>query len=180
MRNCGPVLGWLTSHRIKNVLQASQAGQIGCYGCATARDSAHFVSLTWKRSCALLTTGPVQTCPMENRLDLGIASEVEGKRTEIESLCRRTNVLSLDLFGSATSRAFRPEASDLDFVVTFAEFPQGGIFDAYMDLAEGLEALFSRKVDLVTERSIRNPYFRKAVEASRVRIYDRRNSQAPV
>ena len=117
---------------------------------------------------------------MENRLDPGILSELNAKRAEIESLCRRTNVVSLDLFGSAASREFRPEASDLDFVVTFAEFPQGGIFDAYMDLAEGLEALFGRKVDLVTERSIRNPYFRKAVEASRIRIYDRRNSQAPV
>jgi hypothetical protein len=117
---------------------------------------------------------------MKNRLDQGIASELEAKRTEVESLCRRTNVVSLDLFGSAASRDFRPEASDLDFVVTFAEFPHGGIFDAYMDLAEGLEALFGRKVDLVTERSIRNPYFRKTVEASRVRIYERRNSQASV
>jgi uncharacterized protein len=117
---------------------------------------------------------------VENRLDPGIAPELDAKRTEIESLCRRTNVEILDLFGSATSGGFRSEASDLDFVVTFAEFPHGGIFDAYMDLAEGLEALFGRKVDLVTERSIRNPYFRKAVEASRVRIYDRRNSQAPV
>jgi predicted nucleotidyltransferase len=117
---------------------------------------------------------------MENRLDPGIASELEVKRTEIESLCHRTNVVSLDLFGSAVSREFRPEASDLDFVVTFAEFPQGGIFDAYMDLAEGLEALLGRNVDLVTERSIRNPYFRKAVEASCVRIYDRRDSQASV
>ena len=117
---------------------------------------------------------------MENRLDQGMASELEAKRGEVESLCRRTNVVSLDLFGSSASRKFRPEASDLDFLVTFAEFPQGGIFDAYMDLAEGLEALFGRNVDLVTERSIRNPYFRKAIEASRVRIYDRRNSQAPV
>jgi hypothetical protein len=117
---------------------------------------------------------------MESRLDQGIASELEAKRTEIESLCRRTNVVSLDLFGSAASRKFRAEASDLDFLVTFAEFTQGGIFDAYMDLAEGLEALFGRKVDLVTERSIRNPYFRKAVEASRVKVYDRRNPQAPV
>lgn len=121
-----------------------------------------------------------QTCPMENRLDQRIASELEAKRAEIESLCRGTNVVSLDLFGSAASGKFRPEASDLDFVVTFAEFAQGGIFDAYMDLAEGLEAVFGRKVDLVTERSIRNPYFRKAIEGSRVRIYDRRNSQTPV
>ena len=60
---------------------------------------------------------------MKNRLDQGIASELEAKRTEVESLCRRTNVVSLDLFGSAASRDFRPEASDLDFVVTFAEIP---------------------------------------------------------
>jgi hypothetical protein len=33
-----------------------------------------------------------QTCPMKNRLDQGIASELEAKRAEVESLCRRTNV----------------------------------------------------------------------------------------
>ena len=86
--------------------------------------------------------------------------------------------MTLDLFGSGTSSEFRPESSDLDFVVTFGEFPGGGIFDAYMDLAEGLEALFGRKVDLVTERSIENPYFRRAIDLSRIRVYDRRNSQA--
>jgi uncharacterized protein len=117
---------------------------------------------------------------MENQLDPGVALKVEARRTEIEALCRRTNVVHLDLFGSAASHKFQAEASDLDFVVTFAEFPQGGIFDAYMDLAEGLEALLDREVDLVTERSIRNPYFRKAVDASRVRIYDRRNPQASI
>lgn len=100
---------------------------------------------------------------MENRLDPNIASELAARRAQIQSLCRRTNVVSLDLFGSAASGEFQPETSDLDFLVTFGEFPQGGIFDAYMDLAEGLEALFGRTVDLITERSIRNPYFRKAV-----------------
>ena len=88
-------------------------------------------------------------------------------------------MLSLDLSGSAVSREFRPATSDLDFVVTFAEFPQGGMFNAYMELAEGLESLFARKVDVVTERSIRNPYFRKTVEASRVMIYNRRSPQIP-
>jgi predicted nucleotidyltransferase len=116
---------------------------------------------------------------MEHRLDPSLASEVEIKRPQIQSLCRRTNVMSLDLFGSAASGKFQ-EGSDLDFIVTFGEFPRGGIFDAYMDLAEGLEALLGRTVDLVTERSIRNPYFRKAVEASRINVYDRRYSQAPV
>lgn len=117
---------------------------------------------------------------MKTRLDSGIASELEAKRSEIEALCMRANVLSLDLFGSAASPEFRPETSDLDFVVTFGEFPHGGIFDAYMDLAEGLEALFGRKADLVIERSIRNPYFRRAVDASRIRIYDGCHSQATI
>jgi hypothetical protein len=63
---------------------------------------------------------------MENRLDPGIGSELEARRTEIESLYRRTKVVS----GSAASREFRTEASDLDFVVTFAEFPQVGVFEA--------------------------------------------------
>jgi uncharacterized protein len=108
---------------------------------------------------------------METRLHPGIAAELEKKRHQIDALCRRTNAVSLDLFGSAASSDFRPESSDLDFVVTFGEFPYGGIFDTYMDLADGLESLFGRHVDLVTERSIRNPYLRKAIEASRTRIY---------
>jgi predicted nucleotidyltransferase len=114
------------------------------------------------------------------RLDPVITSQIEAERPQITSLCRRANVVSLDLFGSATSRKFQPKRSDLDFLVTFGEFPHGGIFDAYMDLAEGLEKLLGRPVDLVTERSIHNPYFRKAVEASRVKIYDRRDSQASI
>jgi uncharacterized protein len=117
---------------------------------------------------------------MVTRLAPGIASELKVKRSRVESLCRRTNVVSLDLFGSATSGKLEKESSDLDFLVTFGEFSDGGIFDAFMDLAEGLEAIFGRKVDLVTERSIRNPYFRRAVENSRVKIYDRRNAEAPV
>ena len=117
---------------------------------------------------------------MQNRLDPSIALELEAKLPQIELLCRRANVVTLDLFGSATSGQFRTAGSDLDFLVTFGEFPHGGMFDAYMDLAEGLERLIGRGVDLVTERSIRNPYFRKAVEASRRKIYDQRNSQAPV
>lgn len=44
-------------------------------------------------------------------------------------------------------------------------------------MAEALEALFGRRVDLVTERSIRNPYFRQTVEASRQRVYDDRDQE---
>jgi hypothetical protein len=46
-----------------------------------------------------------------------------------------------------------------------------------LGLLLALEQLFQREIDLVTERSIRNPYFRKAVEASRQLVYDGRGEE---
>jgi hypothetical protein len=66
----------------------------------------------------------------------------------------------------------------LDFVVAFADTTPGTYADRYLDLAEALEALFGRKVDLLTERAIRNPYFRREVDATRQVVYDKRGQEA--
>ena len=42
----------------------------------------------------------------------------------------------------------------------------------YFGLAEALEQLFGRRVDLLTERSVRNPYFREVIEATRQLVYE--------
>ncbi len=97
--------------------------------------------------------------------------EFETKRHELDLLCERYGVASLDLFGSGTTDAWRPSQSDLDFVVVFRHDATSGIADRYLGLAEDLEALFGRPVDLITPASIRNPYFREHVEATRARIY---------
>jgi uncharacterized protein len=39
-------------------------------------------------------------------------------------------------------------------------------------LADELERLLQRRVDLVTERSVRNPYFRQVIEATRQPVYE--------
>ena len=86
----------------------------------------------------------------------------------------------LDLFGSATSTdKFNPATSDLDFIVEFSDISTG-LARRYLALAEGLESLFARKVDLLTERSIRNPIFRAEIEATRRRLYEQSSEQAPV
>jgi uncharacterized protein len=46
---------------------------------------------------------------------------VEERRTEVAALCEKYGVKWLDLFGSAAGEVFDPEASDLDFVVSFEE-----------------------------------------------------------
>ena len=96
----------------------------------------------------------------------------------IAELCRMYDVHTLDVFGSATTGVFDAATSDFDFVVSFADEALGTLADRYLDLAEGLEALLGRPVDLLTERSIRNPIFRQAVERTRQRVYDRASAQA--
>ena len=104
---------------------------------------------------------------------------VEQKKMEIAQLCRRFDVEKLDLFGSAATGAFRPSRSDLDFIVRFAP-ASSNYLDRYLDFAEALEELFQRPVDLITERSVRNPYFRSGVEATRQPVYEQRNEEALV
>ncbi len=99
---------------------------------------------------------------------------VEHNRTALVELCRRYRVERLYLFGSAASGCFDSERSDLDFLVSFVgREPSGEYADRYLDFAEGLERLLGRPVDLVTEQSIRNPYFRREVESTRQLIYER-------
>ena len=89
----------------------------------------------------------------------------------LAALCRRFHVLQLDLFGSAADGRFDPARSDLDFVVTFRDVAADGYADAYFGLLEGLTDLFGRKVDLVTDASIKNPYLRRQIEAQKQRLY---------
>ena len=102
----------------------------------------------------------------------------EQHRNAIRALCQEYGVRRLDLFGSAATGAFDPATSDLDFVATFADTRSPGYADRYLGFAEALETLFGRPVDVITERSIRNPYFRRAVEASRQPLYDERDAPA--
>ena len=105
---------------------------------------------------------------------------IEEHQAEIHSLCRQYGVLRLDLFGSAATGDFNEATSDLDFVATFADIEKPGYARRYLNFAEALEVLFGRPVDLLTERSIRNPYFRLAVEVARQPVFVVRDASAAV
>ena len=87
----------------------------------------------------------------------------------IAIVCRELGVERLDVFGSATRADFGSK-SDVDVVVRF-DRRRGQMFRRYFDLKERLERIFGRPVDIVLEDSIRNPYFREAIERSRVNVY---------
>jgi predicted nucleotidyltransferase len=101
---------------------------------------------------------------------------VELHREAVHALCQEYGVRRLDLFGSAATGEFDPATSDLDFVATFADTQAPDYLDRYLNFADALEALFGRPVDVIIERSIRNPDFRRAVEATRQPLYDDRDA----
>lgn len=96
----------------------------------------------------------------------------------LSNVCRRFRVERLYLFGSAADGRFDSERSDLDFLVSLEEKPPGEYAENYLGLADALEKLFGRRVDLVIERSIRNQYFRETVVATRQLVYDHRDEKA--
>jgi hypothetical protein len=102
-----------------------------------------------------------------------VTNIIDQHRKEVATLCRRAGARRLDVFGSAARADFDPASSDLDFYVEFDELPPAKYADAYFALKESLEALFGRPVDLITEASLENPYFRERVEAERQAVYAR-------
>lgn len=100
-------------------------------------------------------------------------------REEVATLCKAYGVERLELFGSATSDAFDRASSDLDFLVKFSD-KSPGYANRYLRFAEALETLFERRVDVVTERSVANPFFRDSLNTSRQLVYDRRREEAAV
>lgn len=98
-------------------------------------------------------------------------SLIDLHRTKLKKLCQRYHVKRLELFGSAVSEEFNPATSDLDFLVEFHAATDMNPADQYFGLWEELKTLFQRDVDLVTVKSLRNPYFIESVNKSRMMLY---------
>lgn len=96
---------------------------------------------------------------------------LEKKRPAIERLCRRYHVDTLYVFGSAATGEFDSDESDLDFLVEFERTEEMKLADQYFGLLEELRELFNRDVDLLTPRSLRNPYFTAEVNRTREAVY---------
>lgn len=90
---------------------------------------------------------------------------------EIDDLCRKHGVKKLELFGSAARTDFQESESDCDFFVEFVSYDTPTIADQWFGLHEDLERLLGRKVDLVSRRAVKNPYFLEAANRHAVTLY---------
>lgn len=95
---------------------------------------------------------------------------VEQRLPEIKALMRQHGVERAFLFGSA-ARGTMKEDSDVDFIISFpASMGYEAYADNYFSLAEKLEELLSRSVDLVTEKTLKNPYLLQVINQSRLQL----------
>lgn len=102
------------------------------------------------------------------------------KKVEIAAVCRQFGVSRLDVFGSAAAGDFDPASSDYDFIASFDPQPGVSMARRFLGFSDALEALLERKVDLMTDHLIANPYLRAAITASRKVVYAESPSEALV
>lgn len=91
---------------------------------------------------------------------------------EIQAVCREFGVLRLEVFGSALTPRFDPDTSDIDLLV---EYPPGHDLGPWAGrhtgLAERLEGVLGRPVDLVMVSAVRRPRFIEAIRDNRRLLY---------
>lgn len=93
---------------------------------------------------------------------------------KIRTLCTDYNVNSLFAFGSVTTDNFN-DSSDIDLLISFNPMDHGDYADSYFSIADKFEDLFNRPVDLVTDKSLSNPYFIDSVNKTKTFLYGQRD-----
>ncbi len=75
-------------------------------------------------------------------------------------------------FGSVCTERFGPD-SDVDLLIAFEDGLDPVTYaENYFAIAEAMEALLQRPVDVVTEVSVQNPYFAKVINQTKTPIYE--------
>ena len=103
---------------------------------------------------------------------MDLTSLIQERYTKFVDLCKTHKVHKLYAFGSSITDHFDPLKSDIDVVVQLDIEDPADRGETLMSLWDGLEVLFQRNVDLLTEDSIRNPYLKMNINRTKKLIYD--------
>ncbi len=90
---------------------------------------------------------------------------------KIGEILQRHKVVRAYAFGSVCTDRFRQE-SDIDLIIAFEKRFFEGYVDNFLSLENELSKLLQRKIDLLTEETLQNPYFIKVVNQTKTLIYE--------
>lgn len=100
---------------------------------------------------------------MNGKIRIELSSE------KIAEFCLKHRIHKLAFFGSVLRKDFRPD-SDVDVLVDFEPDAKPSLFDL-VDIQDELSALLGRKVDLIEESALRNPFRRYEILHTQEVIY---------
>jgi uncharacterized protein len=95
---------------------------------------------------------------------------IESHLNEISILCVKHKVKTLFVFGSILGENFRKE-SDVEFIVDFSSVQVEDYADNYFDLKFSLQDILKRSIDLLEEKALKNPYFKKTLNEQKKLVY---------
>ena len=99
-------------------------------------------------------------------------------KTELKNICDENPVIEkLYIFGSALTSRFNEMESDIDILVETTNIIPEEKGEKLIILWDNLESLFNRKIDLLTENSLHNPFLKKEIEKTRKLIYNGQDKQ---
>jgi predicted nucleotidyltransferase len=105
-------------------------------------------------------------------VDMRIKDDIKAKAKDFGDLCKSHKVKYLYAFGSSTTEKFNSKTSDIDLVVEIDSLDPLERGEKLIDLWDKFENFFNRKVDLLTDSSIKNPILRKSIDSTKILIYD--------
>jgi predicted nucleotidyltransferase len=101
-----------------------------------------------------------------------VKDEILKKVNDFTVLCQIHKIKYLYAFGSSVTDRFDYDKSDIDLLVEIDDADPTERGEKLVSLWDTFESFFHRKVDLLTDSSIRNPYLRRSIDSTKILIYD--------
>lgn len=110
---------------------------------------------------------------------MNLKESINAKMAEFLALCKTHNVKSLYAFGSSINGDFKEDSSDIDLLIEMKNTDPIEKGESLLLIWDQFELFFQRKVDLLTNSSIKNPVLRKNIDLTKVLIYDGKEQKIP-
>ena len=103
---------------------------------------------------------------------MNLQESIKVKPEEFITLCENHDVKTLYAFGSSINNNFKEETSDIDLLIELNTEDPIKRGENLISLWDKFEIFFQRKVDLLTNSSLRNPILKKSIDSSKILIYE--------
>lgn len=97
---------------------------------------------------------------------------IEKKKGKIIEICKDLNIKRLYIFGSVLTDSFNKK-SDIDFLISFNDdITYEDYTENYFALHYKLRSLLKRNIDVITERTLSNPYLIENINKNKRLLYE--------